>query len=234
MNTAYDTFSSYDALLLNMAGVFCSGGEGDLQSQLEVVVKKILLSIAAMSALSFVAGGRAAFADSPATPAGTLAGVSSVMVSVQQGTSELDGQGMSAADLTKLVTDQLSAGGIKVVTPASADGKSGGLEVSVSAIKPSGQDAYAISLLLAFHQGSKLMRNSSILADAITWRRMELAYVPAASIGDFKSTITADVGDFVTDYKSSNKSASNRTPNGDMTGTGAEVQHAPVAPNRPN
>jgi len=200
---------------------------------LEVVVKKILLSIAAMSALSFAAGSTA-FADSPATPAGTLAGVSSVMVSVQQGTSDLDGQGMSAADLTKLVTDQLTAGGVKVVAPASADAKSGGLEVSVSAIKPSGQDAYAISLLMAFHQGAKLMRNSSLLADAITWRRVELAYVPTASIGDFKSTITADVGDFVTDYKSSNKSASNRTPNGDMTGTGAEVQHAPIAPNRPN
>ena len=196
-------------------------------------MNKILLSIAAIGALSYSAG-ITAFADSTTTPTGTLAGISSVMILVHQGTAALDGKGLSTADLTALVTDTLNAGGIKVVTPAAADANTGGLIVSLNALQAPKNDAYFVSLLVDFHQPVKLLRKQTMLADATTWHRSEIAYVPTPSISDLKSTVASEVGDFVSDYKSANKPASSSTQNGDMQGPAADAPHSPRVPNVPH
>ena len=188
-----------------------------------VTAAVIALALGGLSCRSYAEPG-------PASDAGTLAGVGSVMVSINQSDPDLDAHGLSSAALTTFVTNKLNGAGIKVVTPATANFRTGGLEVTVTAVKATDEDAYALNLLVAFHQTVKLARNSSILADGITWQRTDTAFATTDSVGKYIETVGSDLDSFIASYKSANTGGAG----GDKPGQGANIQVAPLAPGSKN
>jgi hypothetical protein len=135
--------------------------------------------------------------DAPQARA-TLKGITAIKVVVESLGPDVEKDGLTSEQVRAEVEQRLGQAGI-TVDPSAAEY----LYVKISTVKPP-SGFYAYSLHIEFRQPVSLLRDSSVVAYAITWDAGRIGTVGAANLRNLRNSVAGTVDEFITAYREQN------------------------------
>lgn len=142
--------------------------------------------------------------ESDETSRETLRGVSAVWVLVESADEVLKGAGLGEDHLRVYIAARLRDGGIRVV------GRGAGIRDTAPFLylnmqtSKSEKGDYAFIVYLHFNQSVRLVRDSTIETDAVTWHVEAFGSVALDEVGTLRSWVDEFVDSFIQAYRAAN------------------------------